>query len=119
LRKLVIEGYVQGYVKLPRSEGNDNGDTGNNNNNNDDNNSNDDSNIEYDPIKRAHTVIRKLLFSDQRRKDFKEVIKSGNEDKRFKNANASNIMVPNWEPLHDIETRWDSTYVMITCLLRL
>ena len=71
------------------------------------------SNMTCDPINRAHRVVRILRSSDQRKQAFKELIKSGNTLKLF------NIEVPDLEPLHDVKTRWDSTYVMIKCLLKL
>jgi hypothetical protein len=75
------------------------------------------SNIKRDPIKRARRVIRILRSSDQRKRQFKQVIKNGNDSGWFRDANSSTIKVPDVEPLRDVKTRWDSTFMMIERLL--
>jgi len=75
------------------------------------------SGMKCDPIKRALKVVRILRLSDQRKRDFKEVIKNGNKSGWFRGINSSVLVVPDLEPLRDVKTRWDSTYAMIERLV--
>lgn len=77
------------------------------------------SGMKRDPIKRARMVVRILHSSDQRKRDFKEVINNGNKSGWFRGVDSSVVVVPNLEPLRDVKTRWDSTYAMIERLVRL
>ena len=70
------------------------------------------SGMKHDLIKHAHMVIRVLCFSDQRKWDFKEVIKNGNKSEWFRGIDSSVIMVPDLKLLHNVKTQWDSTYYM-------
>ena len=75
--------------------------------------------MDRDPIKRARAVVRILRSSDQRKRDFKEVIKNGNKSGWFRGVNSFVIVVPDLELLCDVKTRWDSTYAMIERLVAL
>ena len=75
------------------------------------------SGIKRDPVRRARTVVRILRLSDQRKQEFKKVIKDRNKNDWFRGANSSVIQVPDLEPLLDVKTRWDSTYAMIERLV--
>ena len=74
------------------------------------------SGMKRDLVKRACTVICILRSLDQRKRDFKEVIKNGNKSKWFRGVNSV-VVVPDLESLRDIKTQWDSTYAMIKCLV--
>ena len=71
------------------------------------------SGMKCDPVKRARTIVRILRSSDQRKRDFKEVIKNGNKSEWFRGVDSV-VMVPDLEPLRDVKTRWDSTYAIVT-----
>jgi hypothetical protein len=75
------------------------------------------SGMNHDPIKRARTVVCILHSSDQRKRDFKEVIKNGNKSGWFRGVDSFVTMVPDLEPLCDVKTQWDSTYTMIERLV--
>ena len=75
------------------------------------------SGIKHDPVKHARTVIHILHSSDQRKQNFKEVIKNGNKSGWFRAVDSSTIVVPDLEPLCDVKTQWDSTYAMIEHLV--
>jgi hypothetical protein len=77
------------------------------------------SGMKCDPVKRACTVVCILHSSDQRKQDFKEVIKNRNKSEWFRGVDSSVIVVPDLEPLHDVKTRWDFTYAMIEHLVAL
>ena len=77
------------------------------------------SGMKHDSVKRARTVVCILHSSDQRKQDFKKVIKNGNKSEWFKGIDSSVIMVPDLEPLHDVKTWWDFTYAMIKHLVAL
>jgi len=62
-----------------------------------------DSAFSADPIGRCRRLVVKLRSSGQRRDDFNNWVKTGNEKSWFKIK----------ELLHDVPTRWDSTYQMI------
>jgi hypothetical protein len=65
-----------------------------------------------DPIGRLRKLISKLRSSGQRRDDFINWIKDGNEKSRF-NIKGKVVKVPHKELLRDVATRWDSTYQML------
>jgi hypothetical protein len=69
------------------------------------------------PIKRTCTVIRILRSSDQRKQDFKKVIKNGNKSGWFRGTDSFAIMMPDLKPLRNVKTQWDSTYAMIKHLV--
>jgi hypothetical protein len=75
------------------------------------------SGMNRDPIKCARMVVHILHSSDQRKRDFKEVIKNGNKSGWFRGIDSFAIVVPDLEPLHDVKTQWDSTYAMIERLV--
>jgi hypothetical protein len=62
------------------------------------------SGMNRDPIKRAHAVVRILRSSDQRKQDFKEVIKNGNKSGWFRGVDSFVTVVPDLEPLRDVKT---------------
>lgn len=65
-----------------------------------------------DPIGRCRKLVIKLRSSGQRRDDFNNWVKTGNEKNWFK-LRGQVVKVPHRELLRDVETRWDSTYQMI------
>lgn len=65
-----------------------------------------------DPIGRARRLVVKLRSSGQRRDDFNNWVKTGNEKNWFK-IKGKAVKLPHKELLHDVPTRWDSTYQMI------
>jgi hypothetical protein len=75
------------------------------------------SGMNRDPIKHTRAIVRILRSSDQRKQDFKEVIKNRNKSGWFRGINSFAIVVPNLEPLRDVKTRWVSIYTMIEHLV--
>lgn len=65
-----------------------------------------------DPIGRARRLVVKLRSSGQRRDDFNNWVKTGNEKNWFK-IKGKAVKLPHKELLRDVPTRWDSTYQMI------
>jgi hypothetical protein len=65
-----------------------------------------------DPIGRCRRLVVKLRSSGQRRDDFNNWVKTGNEKNWFKIKNKA-VKLPHKELLRDVPTRWDSTYQMI------
>ena len=61
------------------------------------------SGMKCDPVKCTCTVIRILRLSDQRKRDFKEVIKYGNKSEWSRGVNSV-VMVPDLELLHNVKT---------------
>jgi hypothetical protein len=65
-----------------------------------------------DPIGRCRKLVVKLRSSGQRRDDFNNWVKTGNEKNWFK-IKGKAVKLPHKELLRDVPTRWDSTYQMI------
>lgn len=65
-----------------------------------------------DPIGRCRRLVVKLRSSGQRRDDFINWVKTGNEQNFFK-IKGQAVKLPHKELLRDVQTRWDSTYQMI------
>ena len=65
-----------------------------------------------DPIGRCRRLVVKLRSSGQRRDDFNNWVKTGNEKNWFK-IKGQVVKLPHKELLRDVPTRWDSTYQMI------
>ena len=65
-----------------------------------------------DPIGRARRLVAKLRASGQRREEFNNWVKTGNEKNWFK-IKGKAVKLPHKELLQDVITRWDSTYQMI------
>lgn len=72
-----------------------------------------------DPIALGRNIVRVIRASGQRRDDFHNTIRNGNENKYFKDRNDQPVQLPELELLHDVKTRWDSVYFMIMRLLKL
>ena len=68
-------------------------------------------------VKHTCIVIRVLCSSDQRKQDFKKVIKNGNKSEWFRGIDSSVIVVPDLELLHNVKTWWDFMYAIIECLV--
>jgi hypothetical protein len=72
------------------------------------------------PLSRLRALIRAIRGSGKRREEFYETIREGNSKKHFVNPEAATnapqepIHVPEQALLHDVITRWDSVYHMIT-----
>jgi len=62
-------------------------------------------------------VIHILHLLDQRKQDFKEVIKNENKSEWFRGINSFVTMVPDLELLHNVKTQWDSMYAIIKHLV--
>jgi len=74
--------------------------------------------LKRDPVKRARRIVRILRSSDTRKRDFRNLIESGNSNGWFKRKNEV-LKVPDLELLRDVRTRWDSVYYMIKRLMKL
>ena len=62
------------------------------------------SGMKRDSVKCARAVVRVLRSSDQRKRNFKEVIKNGNKSGWFRAADSSVIVVPDLKPLRNVKT---------------
>ena len=71
-----------------------------------------------DPIGRCCKLVVNLRSSGQRRDDFNNWVKTGNEKNWFK-IRGQVVKVPHRELLCDVATRWDSTYQMIRCCVEM
>ena len=65
-----------------------------------------------DPIACSCTVVRACRSSGQRHEHLSQLIIEGNIKKTFGPSDEP-IEVPNLALLHDVDTRWDSMYLMI------
>lgn len=66
-----------------------------------------------DPIGRCRKIVIALRASGQRRDEFDNWVKTGNEKNWFRNSKGKAIKVPLKQLLRDVDTRWSSTYQMI------
>lgn len=70
-----------------------------------------------DPLKRARRLIGFLRSSDQRREQFSNFIRTGNERAWFTRKDSQGKRVPTQivdrQLLRDVKTRWDSVYSML------
>jgi hypothetical protein len=70
--------------------------------------------VARDPIALGRTIVRILRASGQRRDDFDELIRDGNEKGWFRVGNPAQVVqLAEQQLLHDVRTRWDSIYFMI------
>ncbi|KAF8546954.1 hypothetical protein OG21DRAFT_1397585, partial [Imleria badia] len=67
----------------------------------------------YHLIGHGRDAVHTLRNSGQRWYNFQQTIKSGNEQEWCVNQGGQLITLPVVELLHDVKTRWDSTYYMI------
>jgi len=73
--------------------------------------------VKRDPIALGRAVVRSIRASGQRRQNFEETIKDGNDKHWFgADANGKHVVVPSLQLLRDVKTRWDSVYGMISRL---
>ncbi|KAH0833878.1 hypothetical protein J3R83DRAFT_11053 [Lanmaoa asiatica] len=62
--------------------------------------------VRQHPIRRGRDIVRTIRSSGQRRSNFQQTIKSGNEQEWFINQAGDPITLPVVELLHDVRTRW-------------
>ncbi|KAK2463876.1 hypothetical protein APHAL10511_004107 [Amanita phalloides] len=67
----------------------------------------------HKPLDLVQRTIHVIRSSSQHWEFLKQVISDGNKSRRFKDANGKTMKVPLLQPLLDIKTHWDSTYLMI------
>jgi len=67
-------------------------------------------------IGHGREIVHSIRSSGQHHSNFQLTIKSGNEQESFANETSQWISLPVLELLHDVKTRWDSTYFMINHL---
>ena len=72
--------------------------------------------LDCDPIACGHAVVQACHASGQHHKQLHQLITEGNTNKTFGPSDAP-VEVPDVALLWDIDTRWDSVYLMI-CHLR-
>jgi hypothetical protein len=68
--------------------------------------------IKSDPIARGRNILRVLQSSGQHRARFNEVIVDGNAKGWFVVGDKV-VVLPSHQLLRDVQTRWDSVYLMI------
>lgn len=66
-----------------------------------------------DPIGKCRKIAVSIRASGQRRDEFENFIKDGNEKNWFKNTKGMVVKIPIRQVKRDVVTRWDSTYQMI------
>jgi hypothetical protein len=66
-----------------------------------------------DPIGIAQAIVQACRASGQRREHLQRVITDGNKNHDFGDTLESAVVVPQLQLLRDVETRWDSVYLMI------
>jgi hypothetical protein len=72
--------------------------------------------VQRDPIALGRVVVRSIRSSGQRREKFTAVIQDGNAQKHFILGDCVEIVVPELQLLHDVKTRWDSIFFIISHL---
>ena len=72
--------------------------------------------VECDPIALCHSSVWAIHASGTRHDQFQKIIHDGNEEGWFKSPQDSKtiIQVPEKQLLHDVKTRWDSVFNMIS-----
>ena len=68
-----------------------------------------------DPITCGRAVVWACHASGQRREQLSQLITEGNANKTFGPSDAP-VEVPGVALLRDVDTHWDSVYLMICCL---
>jgi hypothetical protein len=66
-----------------------------------------------DSVARCRAIVRKVKASGMRADHFQNTIVQGNREKWFQNSNKQVVKVPELKLIHDVKTRWDSTFLMV------
>lgn len=69
--------------------------------------------LQQDPINCARRLVKAVRASCRRREEFASTIQNGNEVKLWVNEDGERMVMPDYELLRDVQTRWDSIYTMI------
>lgn len=78
------------------------------------NNAEDDDDGMSNPIEHARSVVSTIRASGMRRDAFKSAIEQGNENGWFTQGQPPEVVtVQKLELLRDVQTRWDSVYLML------
>lgn len=72
-----------------------------------------------DAVALGRDIVRILRASGQRRDDFETIIRVGNKNSWFQDAERQPIRLRHLQLLRDVKTRWDSVYYMIRRLREL
>lgn len=72
-----------------------------------------------DPVAIARSIINIVRTSQQRCKEFKEVIEYGNRWSQWEDKDGQKSNIPTLTLLHDSPLRWGSTYLMLDHFLYL
>ncbi|KIK12635.1 hypothetical protein PISMIDRAFT_120519, partial [Pisolithus microcarpus 441] len=72
--------------------------------------------VQRDPVSLGRSVVRAIRASGLRRDEFKKLVATGNDQDWFKSPDGQPVQVPETQLLHDVRTRWDSTFYMINRL---
>lgn len=75
--------------------------------------------VQNNPVKKGRSIVTAVRSSGLRRDDFLDTIRLGNSKNWFKPPGTPVDRVPEHELKLDSETRWDSTYGMMTRLIEL
>jgi hypothetical protein len=76
--------------------------------------------LQSDVVKLARQLVNFIRDSGQRREDFENVIRSGNESKSWGNSEDEQpILLRVVGLLRDVDTRWSSTFLMIDRVLEM
>jgi hypothetical protein len=69
--------------------------------------------VPTDLLRKVWSLVKVIRASGQRQALFNQVVLSGNDTSWWKNEKEELIMIKPLRFLHDIKTRWDSTYQML------
>lgn len=73
-----------------------------------------DNEDDLSPIERARSVVRAIRVSGMRRDAFESVIENGNQNGWFTLEHSLQpVTLRKLELLRDVQTRWDSVYLML------
>jgi len=75
--------------------------------------------LRKDSLKHARSVVSAIRGSPLRQENFRNIIAVCNDQKLFRDDDNAVQLVGTIELLHDVDTRWDSTYMMINQLRKL
>lgn len=78
-----------------------------------------DAALEGDIVARVRDVVHTCRASSLRREHFVRIIKQGNKEGTWKDAEGKPVTLDVLQLLRDVDTRWSSTYLMIEHLIRL
>jgi len=76
-------------------------------------------NLKRNPIQRARTVVRTVRSSGQRKEALSDIIKKGNTNRTFHDADGNEVLLKDLQLIRDVRHRWDSLYNMIVRLQHL